>query len=382
MLVAELKERIDRALASITPAANARAAIDRRADRRRQRRRIVLVPATLLVTATIVAGLTYAFRTNPGPIRDDSAREAPQAGTRVFFAWINQLTVVDVSAGTSQTVHVPELAAGDPPYFIARRGDDLVFWGYSTYALDAADPTADPVTLADDSWYFVPSARPDRVWVVIRDEAESTPQHYVFSGVREITTEREITAEGPAMGDAWMDGAVDAGVVFESRDGLVVWDPIEREVIRRFGTGPMAASHGNTVVWCGDWCRELHFTDVLTGADRTVQPPDGFDRFDGWGGEFTPDGRLFAVPVGNPARNEGPGAVALFDVAVGVVEIIQGSEQERGVPTISWDPSGTRLFIAAATKQGHELRYFDVATEHIQVAPVSLPDNFFAMAAA
>jgi hypothetical protein len=302
-----------------------------------------------------------------------------EAGTRIVFAWAGELTAVDIEAGTSDTVEVPVLASGN----LVRRGNHLVFSGDSTtYALDAGTLTADPLVIADDSWFFVPSASPDRVWVVVRDEARSTASHFFFSEVREITAKGEVTATGPAMGKAWMDGAVEAGVVFESNDDLVVWDPIDQQVVRSFGNPPMAASHGNLVVWCDAWCPELHLTDVLSGADRTVEPPAGYDRFDGWDGEFTPDGGLFAVPVGNPPRYEGAGAAAIVDVATGDVGVIPGSEEEDGIPGLTWDPTGTRLFLVLGRHGRFELRYFDIGADRAVTAPVRPPQQLFTMASA
>lgn len=315
-------------------------------------------------------GATVAMRTSP-----------EEAGTRVFFAWSGELTAVDIEAGTSETIDVPELAAGD----LVRRGDHLVFWdgATATYALHARNLTDDPIMLAEDSWFFVPSANPDRVWIVVRDEARGTASHLFFSEVREVTVQGEVTASGPAMGDAWVDGAVEAGVVFESQDDLVVWDPVNRKVVRAFGNPLMAASHGNLVVWCRAWCPELHLTDVVTGAERTIYPPPGYDRFDGWDGEFTPDGRLFAVPVGNPPRYEGAVAAAIVDIASGDVQVVPGSEEEEeGIPGLTWDPTGTRLFLAIGRHGQFELRYFDLGADRAETAPVSPPRDLSAMASA
>jgi hypothetical protein len=314
------------------------------------------------------------------PARPAEATPA-EAGSRVFFAWTSELTAVDVEAGTSEAIVVPELAAGE----LIRRGDHLVFGDGATgttYALDARDLAQDPVVLAEDSWFFVPSASLDRVWVVVRDGARSTASRFFFSEVREITAQGQVTAQGPAMGEAWMDGAVDAGVVFESEDDLMVWDPIDREVVRSFGNPPMAASYGNLVVWCDAWCPELHFTDVLSGEERTIQPPAGYDRFDAWSGEFTPDGGLFAVPVGNPPRYEGPGAAAIVHVTTGAVTVIPGSEERDGIPGLTWDPTGTRLFLVLGRHGQFELRYFDLGADRAGTAPVRPPQALSDIASA
>lgn len=305
-----------------------------------------------------------------------------EAGTRIFFAWNNEITVVDVEAASSDTIELPELAGGDPPFHLIRRGDQLVFWGGETYALDARNPRTDPVVIAEDSWFFVPSADPDRVWIAVRDEAKSTPYHIFFSEVREVTAEGDVTRKGPAMDDAWMEGALDAGVVFEAEDDLVVWDPAAEKIIRAFGNPPMAASYRNLIVWCEDSCAELHLTDVLTGAERTIEPPAGYDSFDAWSGEFTPDGRLFAVAVGNPPRYEGPGGAAIVNVATSDIEMVPGSEEEAGIPSLTWDPTGTRLFIVVGQQGKSELRYFDLGADEAKIAPVTPPQDYLAMVSA
>ena len=332
-----------------------------------------------------LAALAPACAERPPVERPSAVSSEPitaEAGTRIFFAWNNEITMVDVEAASSDTIELPELAAGDPPFYLIRRGDNLIFWGGETYALDARAPRGDPVVIAEDSWYFVPSAEPDRVWIAVRDEAKSTPYHIFFSEVREVTAEGEVTRKGPAMGDAWMDGAVDAGVVFESEDELVVWDPAAQKIVRAFGNPPMAASHGNLVVWCEERCAELHLSDVLTGAERTIEPPAGYDHFFAWGGEFTPDGRLFAVPVGNPPREEGPGGAAIVNVAADDIEMVPGSEEDAGIPSLTWDPTGTRLFLAVEEEGEYELRYFDLGADQEEIAPVSPPKDFLAMVSA
>jgi hypothetical protein len=52
----ELRERLDRELAAISPSVGARAGVERRLDQRRRRRRIAMPIATLFITAAIVGG--------------------------------------------------------------------------------------------------------------------------------------------------------------------------------------------------------------------------------------------------------------------------------------------------------------------------------------
>lgn len=67
--MSELRERLDRELATIAPSAGARADVERRLEKRTRRRRVAAPLMAVLITAAIVGGLTYAFRSAP-PGRD------------------------------------------------------------------------------------------------------------------------------------------------------------------------------------------------------------------------------------------------------------------------------------------------------------------------
>ena len=67
MQMSELRDRLDRELATITPSVGARAEVERRLNRRTRRRRVAVPTTALLVTAAIVGVLTYAFRSVPQP---------------------------------------------------------------------------------------------------------------------------------------------------------------------------------------------------------------------------------------------------------------------------------------------------------------------------
>jgi len=308
-----------------------------------------------------------------------------QPGSRVFFAWVGRVTELNIDTGATDTVSVPQLGAGDPPYFLARIGNRLVLWGYDIYSLDPNDLHAPPVKIAGGSWFFVPSASPDRIWVVWKNEKASTPYHFVFSRGREMTADGVVTAQGPAQGDAWMDGAVSSGVVFETNHGLLVWDPVGERVVARLPAQPsLAASFGDTVVWCESRCEQVHFTDVGKREDVTVDPPPGFPYFDAWDGVFSPDGSIFAAPVWSKPHPgwQGRRAVAFIDVGAGkVIGVVPGSAEEAGCCELSWDPTGTRLFFAQYDRDHWTLRYWDVGSAAAVDVDFSLR-NSFAMVAA
>jgi hypothetical protein len=61
--------------------------------------------------------LAAACTSTPTPQPSSSARLSlgMQPGTEIFFASANQITQADIRSGLSRTVHIAEMAAGDPP---------------------------------------------------------------------------------------------------------------------------------------------------------------------------------------------------------------------------------------------------------------------------
>ena len=217
----------------------------------------------------------------------------------------------------------------------------------------------------------------------VRDDEASTPYHFVFSAVREVAADGTVTAEGPPFEGRWIDAAVSSGVVSETDDGLVVWDPTAHDVVARLdASGPTAATFGNTLVWCENHCPALHFTQVPTAEDRVIQPPEGFSFFDGWSGKFTPDGSSFAVPVSEEANfgPHGQHAVALIDVGSGdVTQVVPGSATNAGCCQLAWDPTGSRLYVAAYDEDHWTLGYWDGGAS--REVPVEIPHDFAMVAA-
>ena len=290
------------------------------------------------------------------------------AASKVYFAWPGEITEVDVATGSAQTSTVHDLGGGDPPVYLARLGDRLAFWGNGASTFDPRHPDAATSSIARGSLIFVPSATPGRIWAIWKDEAASTPYRFEFDHLREIDADGNVTVEGPAHGGDWLDGAVTAGVLLETHDGLIVWDPERAEVVARIpDAASSAATFGNTVVWCVEHCPQFHLTEITTGDDRIVDPPAGYPWFAAWDGTFSPDGSTFAVPVSSSPRT-GPGsprAVALVDVASGSVSgIVPGSETTAGCCDLSWDSTGARLYFARYEASGGterwRLSYWDV----------------------
>jgi hypothetical protein len=192
-----------------------------------------------------------------------------------------------------------------------------------------------------DSTFFLPSVRPDRVWVVDVDP--------LVSVVRAV---REVTADGVTVAPAtipprrrWPLGAVDDGLLLATTHGLDVWDPRSGKLVRHLYVDPgtLGPTSGRTVVTCSDAdCRSLRFTDSRTGAMRDVPAPAG-TRFEPWAAAFAPNGRLLAVPI--HTTRQSPRRLAMVDVPGRRVAVVPGSTVPRGYTLVTWSESGRDVFL-------------------------------------
>lgn len=279
------------------------------------------------------------------PLLDGSADDGTQilepldepTDATVYLSTDTHLTVVDVDRNVVDTNPVGELAPGDPPYRLVARGDQLVFYGRDgTYRLDPAG--GGQPTLLGPSLFFVPSAAPDRVWLVDRT-GDGQDDRFTL---REVDLAGNETVPAALAPPGRPVAAVTDGVVLQSGDdSLVVWDARSDEVRRRLpGSFPIAAA-GNILAWCARPCRSLHVTDVATGEDQEVLAPDG-TTFLGYEGAFSPDGRTIAVPL-IAAGRDGSSTVALVDAEDGDVRTIPGARLSE-LGHLAWARSGDRLF--------------------------------------
>jgi hypothetical protein len=250
--------------------------------------RLVLLLAALAAASGGCAGDDATTQSAPAAV--------PPSQPRLFLAGDGQLAIVDIESATARLIQLPQLAAGDPPYRIIRRDGNLVFYGGDTYAF-AFDLRSAPRKIGD-SWFFIPSAREDRVWLATLDPA-SAESVRALRAVREVTVAGEVTtaAARPA-GGRWPVAAVSDGLLFERRaGGLDLWDPSRGRVIRTLPQAAAGPTRDNLLAWC-DAAGRLHLTDVGSGAEQAlVAPPEGFAAFACRQGEFGPDGRLLAVPL-------------------------------------------------------------------------------------
>jgi hypothetical protein len=285
-----------------------------------------------------------------GPVQGATA-----ASLRLYLAGDEELWIVDVAAERVRHVPLRELAAGDPPHRIVRRGRRLVLWGYTTYV---ADPgfRRPPRTLASRSWFFIPSAHPDRVWVAFLDR-RSPETVRALRAVREVTAGGRVTvADVRPPGGHWPQRAFASGLLLatdEADDAYALWDPATRNVLRRLprhAIGDLGPAYGDVLASCPAPCRALRLTNVRTGARRDLPAPRGFG-FEVWEAAFSPDGRQLAAPVRQRGAGEGaPRQLALVDLASGTARVVPGSRVPRGYTLVAWSASGRHVFITGGAR--------------------------------
>src|SRR5690349_23164734 len=98
------------------------------------------------------------------------------------------LTRVDTASGAVTTRSgVRQMGGGDPPYMLQFTGGRLVTFALGRSSSFAADLTQ-PRSLGE-SWFFVPSARPGRIWNILLTPGSNV----TFRGVREVTVDGRVT---------------------------------------------------------------------------------------------------------------------------------------------------------------------------------------------
>jgi hypothetical protein len=297
--------------------------------------------------------------------------------TRLFLAGDGELTVVDVDAGRAERRPLAELAPGDPPYRIVRRGNELVLYGGATYVLDSA--LRSPPRKLGDSWFFIPAAEPDRVWLALLDPA-SPETVRALAGVREVTVDGRVTVQRVRTpGGRWPLAEVGDVLVFEDRrGGLELWRPATGEFTRRL-PGAIGPSQGDLLAWCEDEGRILHVTDVRTGSERAVEPPRDFTAFDCSSGAFSPDGTSLAIPA-LVAGFEAGRLLTLVDLESGSAEAVEESAVADGYVHVAWSSGGDRVFVSGGRGRARELLQYRLGDPEAVRVPVEVRD-FYGMAA-
>lgn len=377
----EVKQRLRRELARIQPAPDGLDKTLRLVRRRERTRRAGAAAVGLLLLPGLALGGWLALRSGPqlaGP--PPAATSGPVAGPgvpRLALAGDNELWVVDVAAGTVRHRTLPQLAPGDPPYRIVRRGDKLVLWSYQTLTLDPSSADAQPSVLVRDSWIFIPSAAPNRIWVGILDPTSPETERRL-KAVREVRVDGRVTVADvrPPQG-RWPVAATRSALALQSQGGeqLELWNPRTGKVLRRLPGDFPVASHGDVLAWCRQSCARLQVTNVATGKEIQVRPPAGATGFAPEQGVFSPDGKLLAVPV----RAGSMWQLALVDVGAATATRVKGAAVQQDYVFVDWSASGTSVFLAGGGPGNRQILEYRLGSASARRLPVRVGD-FFGMA--
>jgi hypothetical protein len=275
----------------------------------------------------------------------------PPRPPELVLAGDGEMWVVDVPAGRARHVQVGELSPGNPDHRVVRRGDRFVFWGYATYV--AAEPGGPLERVADDTWFFIPSAHPDRIWVTVLDPSSPATVN-ALKAVREITVDGQVTFPDvkPPRG-RWPQGAVTSGLLYYRDRGWSVWDPRTGENVSRLDLGgPLGPTHGDTIASCAaEPCVELWLTDARTGQRRIAHAPRG-KAFQLSEAAFSPDGRQLAAPVNDASASpsESPADLTLTHVRSLKTQIVPGSTVSPYYVFTAWSAQGDHVFITGGKR--------------------------------
>jgi hypothetical protein len=289
--MSELRERLDRELATITPSVRARAEVERRLDLRARRRRVAVPVTALLIAAAIFGGLTYAFRSVP-PTAPADVTSIPMPG-EPFQAIVDGdalwalttepgcdgptcrgfvVKVDTVRGGVTAEVPVTSplgLTAGAGSIWVASFSDaTLIRLDPETAEIEATIPLVLPGEELGSDWKFLPTnvdANDDGVWV---STARGAVAHIdpATNRVVDVVPLPPATLGGVAIGQhaIWLDNGL---------GGLIRVDPETHEVQeegsiddengRRLSVGTPVA-RGGTLWLVGGWGRAVDGLDGVT----------------------------------------------------------------------------------------------------------------------
>jgi hypothetical protein len=307
-----------------------------------------------------------------------------QAPTRLFLAGDGELTVVDVESARAEVHPLAILAPGDPAYRIVRRGRALAVWGGDeprvtpgdTYRVGLA--LESPPRKVAQSFWFIPSVAPDRVWVVVRNPYSATSGSPPV--IREVNIGGEVTFLDVAAPNQYGPrAAVGAALVFEDgRGGLELWNPTTGNVVRRLPDATLGPTHGNKLGWCAPDRRALHILNVRSGRETVTTPPAGVTAFDCASGAFSTNGATLAIAT-TVRGYDSNRRLALID-ADGRATIVKGSDVGPEYSFVTWSSAGDSVFVTGARGNDRQIVRYRVGGARAIAVPVEV-GPFFGIAA-
>jgi hypothetical protein len=284
--------------------------------------------------------------------RDRAVGASYETNSTLFLAGIGELWVVDVESEHAVRLRRPEIGAGDPPHFIAAIGDRLAMWDYDVTTIPIADPSAESAPLAEDGWIFIPGADPDRIWVGLLDP-ESPATERGLNEVREIDSAGNVVTRAEPPHGAWPYAEVGGGLLLQA-PRPTLWDPDTGRTLRSWEweeIGDMGPVSGNLLASSDYESGELIVTDVVSGAQRRIPPPEGL-KLVGWEGSFSPDGATLAVPIAESGDfDRGEQELGLIDVESGAIERVPGSRVPPGYVFTAWSRDGEEVYLTGGDRE-------------------------------
>jgi streptogramin lyase len=295
--MSELRERLDRELATVIPSVGARAEVERRLDQRTRRRRVAVPATALLVTAAIVGGLTYAFRSvEPTGPADSTSIALPGAAFQAIVhgdalwalttepgcdgpACRGFVVKVDTERG-EVAAQIPVtsptgLTAGAGSIWLASFADAmLIRIDPETADVDATIPLVLPGEEPGSDWKFLPThvdANEDGVWV---STARGAVAHIdpATNTVVDVVPLPPESLGGVVIGrdGVWLDNGLGSVIQVDPETHEVEHQgSIDDEAGRRLSVGTPIARGGS--LWLvGNWARpvEEFGEDFYEATDR------------------------------------------------------------------------------------------------------------------
>ena len=268
--------------------------------------------------------------------------------------------MVDARAGRVRHLTRPQLGPDGPPDRVLARGNRLLMG--APYG---------------DRAFFLPSAHPDRVWVVDLDRAG------LVRAVREVTVDGETTVGAvrtPGLQSPL--AAVGDGLLMAANGGVDVWDPRTQRVVRHLDVDPadLGPADGDVVTACAAACAVLQLIDVDTGTARDVHAPPGY-RFDPWSAQFSPSDDFLGIALQGAGGEKGPRRLALVDTAKALAAVVPGSRVPPGYTLVAWSASSEHVFLTGGERFARRVIVgYRVGTPRAQAIDVRVGD-FYDLAA-